>query len=229
MEHIYRKEKGEGMCYMDCKESISRSNFECGHITPSSVGGKCDIYNLRPICSNCNKSMGTKNMLDFYKNGGFKINQQNNNEIIPIINKVDITPNIKKTGKVIKSRMDKVIEKLDSKDICYLLRVRNAKELYQEKNLSELKNMLDEDKFRSFLKGDTTKYYGKCENYGYDDCIFDDHESSYCDKNKGKCIRKILYKINKSELLFYINKINNKANKNMSHSELVECLDLDYL
>lgn len=239
------KEKGEGMCYMDCKESISRSNFECGHIIPSSVGGNSDLYNLRPICPNCNKSMGTQNMLDFYKNGGFKVNKKSSEAtpsppICKVIKKSSgETPNppmckvIKKSSvetpnppicKVKKSRMDKVKDKLDSKDICYLLRTNSAKALYQEKNLSELKNMLDEDKFISFLKGETTKYYGRCDSY---ECIFEDHDSSYFGGDNGKCIKKILYKINKLDLLYYISKINNNANKNMSHKELIECIALE--
>ena len=28
-------------------------------------GGLTNIDNLRPVCSTCNKSMGTKNMVDF--------------------------------------------------------------------------------------------------------------------------------------------------------------------
>ena len=46
-------------------EIISISNFECGHIKSEKDGGEVNIDNLRPICGNCNKSIGTKNMDDF--------------------------------------------------------------------------------------------------------------------------------------------------------------------
>lgn len=47
----------------NCKVyDISQSNFECGHYIPESQGGLTDITNLLPICSDCNKSNGTKTM-----------------------------------------------------------------------------------------------------------------------------------------------------------------------
>ena len=47
-------------------ETISKK-FDCGHMTAVANGGSNDISNLKPICSSCNKSMGTKNMDDFKK------------------------------------------------------------------------------------------------------------------------------------------------------------------
>jgi len=47
----------------NCKVyDISQSNFECGHVFPESKGGKIVLDNLRPICSDCNKSNGIKEM-----------------------------------------------------------------------------------------------------------------------------------------------------------------------
>ncbi len=68
---------GVGQCYIDCGEEISRSNFECGHIISDKEGGEAILPNLRPICSNCNRSIGKKNMFDFYKKNGFKQNISN--------------------------------------------------------------------------------------------------------------------------------------------------------
>ena len=45
-------------------------SFNCGHIIAEANGGKVIVSNLKPICQNCNSSMGTKNMDDFMK--GFK-------------------------------------------------------------------------------------------------------------------------------------------------------------
>lgn len=49
-----------------CKNHrISQLNFVCGHIIPESKGGPTNVENLRPICAQCNLSMGTKNLEDF--------------------------------------------------------------------------------------------------------------------------------------------------------------------
>ena len=49
-----------------CREAvIDCRNFHCGHVTSEAKGGDLTINNLRPICANCNLSMGTKSMNDF--------------------------------------------------------------------------------------------------------------------------------------------------------------------
>ena len=58
-------------CFVRCGETISVHNFECGHIIAESKGGLTRISNLRPICSRCNASIGTDNMIDFMKWYGF--------------------------------------------------------------------------------------------------------------------------------------------------------------
>lgn len=60
-----------GICLCCNSEKIGYANFECGHILARANGGNDTIGNLRPICSLCNKSMGTKNMRDFIDNFGF--------------------------------------------------------------------------------------------------------------------------------------------------------------
>lgn len=59
-------EKFEGRCYC-CKNKIERDNFEAGHVEPVSEGGTNELYNLRPICFDCNRSMGNMNLDDFKK------------------------------------------------------------------------------------------------------------------------------------------------------------------
>jgi len=56
-----------------CKKEISFENFHCGHIMAETHGGKTDLENLRPICANCNQSMGAINMFDFMRSNGFEI------------------------------------------------------------------------------------------------------------------------------------------------------------
>lgn len=43
---------------------ITQLNFSCGHIIPESKGGELIVENVRPICFNCNSSVGTKNLND---------------------------------------------------------------------------------------------------------------------------------------------------------------------
>lgn len=58
------KSRGVGKCYC-CGATIDSKNFDCGHIIAAAHGGKNVPENLRPVCSTCNKSMGTQNMDEF--------------------------------------------------------------------------------------------------------------------------------------------------------------------
>jgi hypothetical protein len=55
---------GVGNCYC-CKKEIDSKHFEAGHIIAEANGGPTNVDNLRPICSCCNKTIGTKNMDNF--------------------------------------------------------------------------------------------------------------------------------------------------------------------
>ena len=46
---------------------IDSFNFDTGHIISDKNGGDIKLSNLKPICSSCNKSMGSKNWDDFEK------------------------------------------------------------------------------------------------------------------------------------------------------------------
>ena len=43
-----------------CNNNINVFNFQVGHDIPESKGGTIDIDNLKPICGNCNLSMGNR-------------------------------------------------------------------------------------------------------------------------------------------------------------------------
>jgi hypothetical protein len=59
------EEIGKSKC-LCCKiTDITQLSFHCGHIIPESKGGETNLSNLKPICQNCNSSMGTLNMDDF--------------------------------------------------------------------------------------------------------------------------------------------------------------------
>ena len=61
-EHI-----GKSKCLCCKSTDITQLSFNCGHIIAEVNGGETIVSNLKPICQNCNSSMGTKNMADFMK------------------------------------------------------------------------------------------------------------------------------------------------------------------
>jgi 5-methylcytosine-specific restriction endonuclease McrA len=68
---------GHGIAQHKClcckKTTIHNTEFECGHVKSEAKNGGQEITNLRPICSSCNKSMGTTNMIEFVKKHGYYI------------------------------------------------------------------------------------------------------------------------------------------------------------
>jgi hypothetical protein len=67
---IYYNKNLEGVCQCCKRETISKNNFDCGHVISEKNGGIVHLDNLRPICRSCNSSMGAKNMDDFMKQYG---------------------------------------------------------------------------------------------------------------------------------------------------------------
>ena len=61
-EQVWIKHNGkvfEDKCYVSwCTNKINVFNFQVGHDIPRSKGGSDKLSNLKPICSNCNLSMG---------------------------------------------------------------------------------------------------------------------------------------------------------------------------
>jgi regulator of replication initiation timing len=61
------EEIGKTKCLCCNVTDITQMSFNCGHIVAEANGGDTIVSNLKPICQNCNSSMGTKNMNDFMK------------------------------------------------------------------------------------------------------------------------------------------------------------------
>ncbi len=59
------EEIGKYKCLCCNITAITQLSFNCGHIIAEANGGATIVSNLKPICQNCNSSMGTKNMHDF--------------------------------------------------------------------------------------------------------------------------------------------------------------------
>jgi len=65
--HYIGEEHGTHACFCCDITVMSQFLFEVGHVVSVHNNGDLSIENLRPICSLCNKSMGTRNMLEFIK------------------------------------------------------------------------------------------------------------------------------------------------------------------
>ena len=68
-KEVWMKRNGDtinGSCFC-CNENIDIHNFECGHITSVYHGGNTSLNNLEPICRECNREMGVKNLLTYKK------------------------------------------------------------------------------------------------------------------------------------------------------------------
>lgn len=65
-------EDKQGNCLCCGSEIISYANFHCGHVISEKMGGEVNIHNLRPVCSQCNTSIGCKNMIEFMEKYHFE-------------------------------------------------------------------------------------------------------------------------------------------------------------
>ena len=55
----YVGKRFEAKCHVTwCETVITPFTFEVGHDVPESKGGTTTLENLRPICAQCNRSMG---------------------------------------------------------------------------------------------------------------------------------------------------------------------------
>ena len=66
-EHV-----GSRLCFCCELSVVSQLTFEVGHVVSVLEGGTMTAENLRPICSSCNRSMGSMNMIRFVKIQGLK-------------------------------------------------------------------------------------------------------------------------------------------------------------
>ena len=63
----YMGNKTQAKCYCCKIRPIHFTNFHVGHNKAVAKGGKNHITNLRPICSTCNRGMGTTSIEQYRK------------------------------------------------------------------------------------------------------------------------------------------------------------------
>jgi 5-methylcytosine-specific restriction endonuclease McrA len=61
------KDVGVTKCLCCEHQEIRQFEFHCGHVIAESKGGKTTVDNMRPICAQCNLSMGSMDMNEFKK------------------------------------------------------------------------------------------------------------------------------------------------------------------
>lgn len=71
--HYIGEDINKHRCLCCKKVLITNRRFEVGHVISVTDGGTDEINNLRPICSPCNHSMGSKHMVEFVKMYGYYI------------------------------------------------------------------------------------------------------------------------------------------------------------
>jgi len=64
------EKQAEAGCFCCRVTTISMRHFHCGHVVSEKRGGGMTIDNLRPVCANCNLSMGTMDMREFIEKFG---------------------------------------------------------------------------------------------------------------------------------------------------------------
>lgn len=70
-EHWIGADIGKHKCMCCKKADILQGNFECEHVVSKKDGGDMSVDNLKPICGQCNRSMGIQNMNDYVKKCNF--------------------------------------------------------------------------------------------------------------------------------------------------------------
>lgn len=69
-DRYFGENVGKHLCFCCNKNWIRQNSFEAGHFIAESKGGETNVENLRPICKECNGSMGSKDMGEFMKEFG---------------------------------------------------------------------------------------------------------------------------------------------------------------
>jgi len=98
----------EAKCYCCGNTSITKDNFQCGHVIARKMEGTTDLPNLRPICSPCNGSMGIKNMLEFVKDSGYTSSKMYEELCPSCVKKIAIIKNFKEQVNILNDKIKEI-------------------------------------------------------------------------------------------------------------------------
>ena len=166
------KEKGIGECVV-CESDIDSKNFECGHIKSVKENGSTTIDNLLPICSVCNKSMGTQNLHEF-KAEFFPENMKDKVDKVKKLDKVKKV-DIKSNGTHVDEFIHHKLRKTDEMNIIHeyqpvLLRGPDYDKLHKFMSLDTIYSM-----YRSWLRETYRDHYDSTQFAG---CFGEDTEKT---------------------------------------------------
>lgn len=88
-EQSMGQNKAEGPCFC-CKKIINITDYHCSHIISVSNRGSDTLENLKPLCAQCNLSMGTMNMYDFIIEYGLWYSEMTTSEIMKICDALNL-------------------------------------------------------------------------------------------------------------------------------------------
>ena len=123
----------EGLCLCCSSETISTATFHCGHIISESNGGQTIVENLRPICGQCNTSIGKNNMDEFMVKYGIAKpenwdgidaidNSSEESSIETISSAVNITPASLSINNTVNMRH---VDNIDNNDLIFISKTMN--------------------------------------------------------------------------------------------------------
>jgi len=130
------EEYGISKCFCCNLSTITKDNFDCGHVVAESKGGETKLNNLRPICGKCNSSMSIKNMEEFMENTGYDKNKNWNgicNNNFEEIKKKELDKIKKK-----KEKLKEISKELEEKEL-----ELEKREIDVKKNEDIIRNMMN--------------------------------------------------------------------------------------
>lgn len=149
---------GQTKCLCCHKTNITMAVFDCGHVISEANGGALCVENLRPICRECNLSMGTKSISEFQKLCGFiepQIGQPQ--ALIGCINESkNIVSDFDQNDlSIIAMKMDKSFSINDLKKILDILNIKYLKKSHKSDLINQI---LDNgDQFREIIQFQNNK------------------------------------------------------------------------
>jgi len=163
-----------GKCYCCKTEKITTANFECGHIISENDGGLVNINNLRPICKNCNTSMGTMNMIDFMSTYFDKINHNNGSVKKTVDENIDeniieeVNDKKKTKKKLPKNEIDKeknIKGKGKGKKVLKKNKLPIFERIKKRFTTNEIKTIMSKSISNERFYNNTSSYYQSLTNY----------------------------------------------------------------
>jgi hypothetical protein len=141
-----------GICYA-CSNEITIESFEAGHIISAANGGEAILDNLEPICKDCNRRCGIRNLNEYKRSiqsshpmelrSGKKTSEvpdDRKTSEVPVDRKSSESPVDRKLSEASVDAIDELRRKFDSLSLAYEISNSERAKLQHENKL--LKNYI---------------------------------------------------------------------------------------